>query len=149
MALMHDDPFDLERFVAAQVGTFDTALCELRAGQKRSHWMWFIFPQMRGLGYSSTARFYGLVSLDEARAYLAHPVLAHRLDQATRAVMEFDSGSLREILGTPDDLKFHSSMTVFAIVDPSPDRPFRSALKQFFDDIDDEATLRLIGRSRS
>ncbi len=144
---MNEDPFNLERFVAAQATAFDTALCELRAGRKHSHWMWFVFPQMRGLGRSSTAEFYGLASLDEAQAYLEHPVLAPRLQQATQAIRDIVGRSPREILGSPDDLKFHSSMTVFAIADPTPDSPFRAALERFFDGVEDEATLRLIRRS--
>lgn len=96
---MGQDPFNLERFVSAQATTFETALSELRAGRKRSHWMWFVFPQLRGLGHSSTAAFYGLASLDEARAYLAHPVLAHRLMRSTQAVMAIEGSSLLQIFG--------------------------------------------------
>ena len=145
---MEQDPFNLERFVSAQATTSEAALSELRAGRKRSHWMWFVFPQLRGLGHSSTAAFYGLASLDEARAYLAHPVLAQLLAQSTQAVMALEGSSLLQIFGSPDDLKFHSSMTVFAIADPSPDGLFRDALARFFDGIEDEASLMLIRRER-
>lgn len=145
---MGQDPFNLERFVSAQATTFETALSELRAGRKRSHLMWFVFPQLRGLGHSSTAAFYGLASLDEARAYLAHPVLAHRLMRSTQAVMAIEGSSLLQIFGSPDDLKFHSSMTVFAIADTPPDRLFRHALAQFFDGLEDEASLMLLRRER-
>ena len=105
---------DLERFVTAQAPVFETALGELRAGRKRSHWMWFVFPQLRGLGHSATAEFYGIVSLDEARAYLAHPVLAPRLVRCTEAVLAHADRSLHEIFGSPDDMKFGSCMTLFA-----------------------------------
>ncbi|MET3791419.1 uncharacterized protein (DUF1810 family) [Aquamicrobium terrae] len=91
---MTDDPYELERFVAAQAPVFDTAVAELRAGRKRTHWMWFVFPQLRGLGQSSTARFYGIASLDEARAYLAHAVLGPRLDLATSAVLSTSGRSV-------------------------------------------------------
>lgn len=109
------DPFDLQRFVSAQAPVFDAALGELRAGRKRSHWMWFIFPQLRGLGRSATAEFYGLDSLEEARAYLAHSLLGPRLVLCTEAVLAVDGRSLHAIFGSPDDLKFCSSMTLFAL----------------------------------
>src|SRR6187431_3229255 len=110
-----DDPHQLERFVEAQTPVFDTVLDELRTGRKRSHWMWFIFPQLRGLGRSPNAQFYGIASLDEARAYLAHPELGPRLDLATRAVLSTKGLSICQIFGSPDDVKFHSSMTLFAL----------------------------------
>ena len=100
------DPFDLERFVTAQAPVFTTALAELKAGRKRSHWMWFIFPQLRGLGHSSTAFFYGISSLAEARAYLAHPLLGPRLEICTEAVLGIRDSTLNAIFGSPDDLKF-------------------------------------------
>jgi uncharacterized protein (DUF1810 family) len=100
-----DDRFDLQRFVTAQEPVFETVLAELRAGRKRTHWMWFVFPQLAGLGRSSTARFYGISSIDEARAYLAHPVLGPRLDRCTRIVLASDGPSLHAIFGSPDDLK--------------------------------------------
>src|SRR4051812_39696688 len=104
------DPHDLQRFAAAQEPVFSTALAELRAGRKRTHWMWFIFPQLRGLGRSPTAIYYGIGSLDEARAYLAHPVLGPRLDLCTDAVLGVEGRTLHEIFGSPDNMKFHSSM---------------------------------------
>src|SRR3954470_11053477 len=104
------DPFDLARFVAAQAPVFDAVLAELKAGRKRSHWMWFVFPQLKGLGASTTAQFYGIGSLAEARAYLAHPVLGPRLEACTRAVLQADGSSLHAIFGSPDDLKFVSCM---------------------------------------
>lgn len=108
------DPFDLERFVTAQASVFPTVLAELKAGHKRNHWMWFVFPQLRGLGHSSMASFYGIASLNEARAYLAHPLLGPRLELCTRTVLEIPNDSLHQIFGSPDDMKFQSSMTLFA-----------------------------------
>jgi uncharacterized protein (DUF1810 family) len=104
------DPFNLERFVTAQEPVFETVLAELRAGRKRSHWMWFIFPQLAGLGRSSTARLYGISSIGEARAYLAHKLLGPRLELCTRTVTASEAPSLHAIFGTPDDLKFRSCM---------------------------------------
>lgn len=124
---MSADPFDLARFVSAQAGVFDQAVEELRAGRKRTHWMWFVFPQLRGLGSSSTAQFYGISALDEATAYLQHPVLGPRLELAVSAVQSSPAPSLNVLLGSPDDLKFRSSMTLFAIADP--EGPYQAALK--------------------
>src|SRR5207248_4868072 len=121
------DLFNLERFVTAQAPVFATVLAELRAGRKRTHWIWFIFPQQVGLGRSSTARLYGIDSIDEARAYLAHPVLGPRLDLCTRIVIASQSSSLHEIFGSPDDLKFRSCMTLFSLAADNPDNPFRQA----------------------
>ncbi|MCG5239888.1 DUF1810 domain-containing protein [Azospirillum doebereinerae] len=128
-----DDPFDLQRFVSAQEPVFATVLEELRAGRKRSHWMWFVFPQRRGLGRSETALFYGIDSLDEARAYLAHPILGPRLEQATRAVLVIQGRSLHAIFGYPDDLKFRSSMSLFAEA-AGAQSPYRAALDRWPDD---------------
>jgi uncharacterized protein (DUF1810 family) len=108
------DPFDLDRFVRAQAGVYAQACDELRAGRKQTHWMWFVFPQIRGLGFSPTSQHYGIGSLAEARAYLAHPVLGPRLEAATRLVLAQDGRRLGDVLGSPDDLKFRSSMTLFA-----------------------------------
>jgi uncharacterized protein (DUF1810 family) len=138
------DPFTLERFVTAQAPVFETVLAELRAGRKRTHWIWFIFPQLAGLGRSSTARFYGIGSLEEARAYLAHPVLGPRLDQCTRVVLESESPSLNAIFGSPDDLKFGSCMTLFSLAAGDPDNPFRQALDRWSEGQPDEQTLSLI-----
>ena len=111
---MTDNAFDLDRFVSAQAGIFDTALSELEAGHKRSHWMWFIFPQLSGLGRSARAQYYGMSGLAEASAYLDHPVLGERLRACTRIVIDTQALSLRHIFDTPDDLKFCSSMTLFS-----------------------------------
>lgn len=142
---MTEDPFDLQRFVMAQADCFDAALRELRAGRKRTHWMWFVFPQLHELGRSPTALFYGLVSLDEARAYLAHPVLGPQLREATHAVMTGAGSSLHEIFGTPDDLKFRSCMTLFACAAGQGDTLFCEALRQLCEGRADEATLGLLG----
>jgi uncharacterized protein (DUF1810 family) len=138
------DPFNFERFVAAQAPVFETVLDELRAGRKRTHWMWFIFPQLAGLGRSSMARFYGISSIEEARAYLAHPLLGSRLDLCTRIVLGSESSSLHAIFGTPDDLKFRSCMTLFSRAADDPDNPFREALDRWCEGQPDEQTLALI-----
>ena len=138
------DPFNLERFVTAQAPVFETVLVELRASRKRSHWMWFVFPQLTGLGRSSTARFYGIGSLDEARAYLAHSVLGSRLDLCTRIVLASQSPSLHAIFGSPDDLKFRSCMTLFSLAVEDPDNPVRQALDRWCGGRPDEQTLALI-----
>jgi len=139
-----DDRFDLQRFVTAQEPVFETVLAELRAGRKRTHWMWFVFPQLAGLGRSSTARFYGIGSIDEARAYLAHPVLGPRLDLCTRIVLASDNSSLHAIFGSPDDLKFRSCMTLFSLAADDPDNPFRQALDRWCDGRPDEQMVALI-----
>ena len=108
----------LERFVTAQAPVFETVLGELEAGHKQSHWMWFIFPQLKGLGYSPTAQFYGIASLAEAKAYLEHPLLGPRLLNCTEAVSQSSAISLRALFGSPDDLKFCSSMTLFSLAAP-------------------------------
>ena len=138
------DPFNLERFVDAQAPVFETVLAELRAGRKRTHWMWFVFPQLAGLGRSSTAQYYGIGSLDEARAYLAHPVLGPRLDLCTRIVLASEAPSLHALFGAPDDLKFRSCMTLFAQMAEAPDNPFRQALDRWCGGQPDEQTLALI-----
>lgn len=138
------DPRGLERFVIAQAPVFAAVTAELRVGRKRSHWMWFIFPQLRGLGRSPTAEFYGIGSLAEARAYLTHPVLGPRLDLCTRLVLGIESGSLRAVFGSPDDLKFRSSMTLFALAASNEDNVFRAALDRFCNGRLDGETVRLL-----
>lgn len=140
------NPFDHQRFVNAQEPVFATVLEELRYGRKRSHWMWFVFPQLRGLGRSATAEFYGIASLDEARAYLAHPTLGPRLEETTRAVLAVQGRTLHAIFGSPDDLKFHSSMTLFALAADETAIFYREALSRYCDGRMDEATLTLLGR---
>lgn len=142
--MLQSDGFDLERFVTAQASVFDNALAELKDGRKRSHWMWFIFPQLRGLGQSEMARFYGIGSLVEARAYLAHTILAPRLEACTRAVLAVDGRSLHAIFGTPDDMKFHSSMTLFALAADDDASLFRQAIDRCCAGRMDERTLALL-----
>jgi len=132
--------YDLQRFVDAQADTYAAALEEIRSGRKRSHWMWFVFPQIEGLGRSETARHYAIASRDEASAYLAHPLLGPRLREITAAALEHPELSATAVFGQPDDLKFHSSLTLFAAVAEEPE-PFRQALKTFFAGQPDEATL--------
>jgi len=139
------DPFDLERFVEAQRPSYQDALAELQAGRKLSHWMWFIFPQMLGLGRSPASRFFGIRSLEEARAYLAHPILGPRLEECTNAVLATTGLSLNRIFGSPDDLKFHSSMTLFALASDDTDTPYHRALKRWHAGEMDPATLKLLG----
>ena len=139
-----DDPFDLARFLAAQDPVIDRVMAELRAGRKRSHWMWFVFPQTAGLGSGAMARRYAIATLDEARAYLAHPVLGPRLCAATGAVLAASDRSLLAIFGTPDDLKFGSSMTLFERAGGA-DGTFSEALRRFCGGARDEATLCRLG----
>ncbi len=141
-----EDPFDLQRFVVAQEPVFATALAELRAGRKRTHWMWFVFPQLRGLGHSAMAAFYGIASLDEARAYLAHPLLGPRLGECTGAVLGLATGALHDIFGSPDDLKFRSSMSLFALAAGEGASLFRQALDRWCGGRPDPQTLRLLGK---
>ncbi|MBZ9653709.1 DUF1810 domain-containing protein [Phyllobacterium lublinensis] len=136
--------FDLQRFVVAQAPAFDAALKELQSGRKQTHWMWFVFPQMRGLGHSSQAEFYGIASLDEARAYLAHELLGMRLVQCTETVLHTEASSLYALFGSPDDMKFKSCMTLFSVAADEPDNLFLEALQRWCDGSLDERTLALI-----
>ncbi len=138
------DPFGLERFVEAQEGTYARAVAELRQGIKQSHWMWYIFPQLRGLGRSPLARKYGIASADEARAYLAHPMLGPRLTECTQLAFEANKASAAAIFPYPDDLKFRSCMTLFAQVAPEPG-VFTAALRKYCGGEADPETLRLLG----
>jgi uncharacterized protein (DUF1810 family) len=137
------DPFDLERFVMAQADVYDAALREIRDGRKRTHWMWFVFPQVAGLGHSPNAKYYAIQSKDEAEAYFSHPVLGGRLRQCTQTVLEL-SKSAHQIFGSPDDMKFRSSLTLFewAIRDPI----FTAALTRFYGGQPDCATLGIVDR---
>lgn len=139
------DRFDLERFIESQDqgGTYEVALGELRAGRKRSHWMWFVFPQIAGLGQSPISRRFAISSLDEARAYLAHPVLGPRLIESAQALTELATESPEEVFGTIDALKLRSSMTLFAHADPN-EPVFGQVLAQFFGGAADESTVRLL-----
>ncbi|MFY9642839.1 MAG: DUF1810 domain-containing protein [Rhodomicrobium sp.] len=139
------DPFDLQRFVEPQRSAYPQAVAELRQGAKRSHWMWYIFPQLRGLGYSATAQKYAISSKDEASAYLAHPVLGPRLTECTQLVLNAHKVSAREIFPYPDDLKFRSSMTLFAQLTDAP-HVFSAALQKYYGGEPDRETLRLLER---
>lgn len=134
------DPFALQRFVDAQAGAYAQAREELRDGRKASHWMWFVFPQLRGLGHSAMAQRYGIASLDEARAYLAHPLLGERLLECTRLVLAVEGRSARAIFGPPDDFKFRSCMTLFGFAAPDED-VFAQALDRYFGGEPDPRTL--------
>jgi uncharacterized protein (DUF1810 family) len=133
------DPFDLARFVAAQVHVYPQVRAELRAGRKTSHWMWFIFPQIAGLGHSATAVYYALASADAARAYLAHPLLGPRLRDCVAAVLDFAGTPAEAIFGDVDARKLHSSLTLFAAVSDAP--CFADGLRIFFGGVPDAATL--------
>jgi uncharacterized protein (DUF1810 family) len=130
----------LDRFVIAQESIFKRVLSELRAGTKMGHWMWFIFPQIRGLGRSPTSIEYAISSLDEAQAYLQHPVLGPRLKECTQLVLNVDGRSATDIFGTPDDVKFRSSMTLFTQVSRDDDI-FHRALQKYFEGVSDQLTL--------
>jgi uncharacterized protein (DUF1810 family) len=141
------DRHALQRFVEAQDGVFNTVLAELRSGAKRGHWIWFVFPQLRGLGHSATAQHYGISSLDEARAYLAHPVLGARLRECTRLVAAIDGRSVDQIFGFPDNLKVRSSMTLFAHA-ADDNAEFRAVLDKFYNGEEDSATVELLNTAR-
>jgi uncharacterized protein (DUF1810 family) len=138
------DPFDLIRFVRAQEGTYDQALSELKLGRKQSHWMWWIFPQLDGLGFSPITKRYSIKSEDEARAYLAHPILGPRLIECAEAIVS-EGKSARNILGSPDDLKLKSCATLFAQVS-APGTVFEQILEKFYSGERDPATLGLLTR---
>jgi len=141
------DPFNLDRFVSEQVAVFPRVLEELQAGEKRSHWIWFIFPQMKGLGHSSQSEYYGIGSLEEAAAYLRHPVLGERLRQCTRLVTQVEGRAISRILGYPDDLKFRSSMTLFAHAAEEAGLDgavFNDALKKYFGGESDPLTTAML-----
>jgi uncharacterized protein (DUF1810 family) len=138
------DPYDLSRFVAAQERDYATALAEVRAGRKRSHWMWYVFPQFAGLGFSDTSRRYAIQSRAEAEAYLRHPVLGPRLAEVCEAALAVEGRSAHEIFGSPDDLKLRSCVTLFAAVSP-PGSVFERVLRKFFNSEPDGRTLRLLG----
>lgn len=138
-----DDHYRLQRFVDAQNPVYDTVCAELRAGRKRSHWMWFIFPQIAGLAHSATAHMFAISSLDEAKAYLDHPVLGVRLRECSQLVATIDGRSVEEVFGYPDDLKFRSSMTLFAQA-TTDNAVFIDCLQKYFAGQPDPATLALL-----
>ena len=138
-----DDPYHLTRFVRAQQDSFKQALAEISSGKKRTHWMWYIFPQIDGLAFSSTAKYYAIKSIAEAQAYLDHPVLGPRLCQCAEAVVRVEGRSAREIFGSPDDLKLRSCATLFACVLP-PGSVFDRLLDKYYRGERDRKTLRLL-----
>jgi len=140
------DPFDLQRFLDAQAPVYPRVIAELRQGRKQSHWMWFIFPQLSGLGHSAMAQRFAVASAEEAKAYLAHPTLGPRLRQCTALVNAIEGRTIGEILGSPDDLKFCSSMTLFGAVSRDPD--FLQAIAKYYDGLQDQRTLDLLTSSR-
>ena len=142
-----DDPFNLSRFVEAQQGGFETAITELNAGAKESHWMWFIFPQLKGLGRSTTAQYFAIASIAEARAYHAHPLLGPRLFRCVEAALGWaDRRTAECMFGSIDALKFRSCLTLFDVVEPAT--VFEDALKSFYEGTRDERTLALLNGVR-
>ncbi len=135
----------LDRFLKAQAGSYDAALREIRGGRKRSHWIWYIFPQIQGLGFSSTAQFYAITDLEEAKAYLQEPTLRARLLEISGALLELSSNDPTEVMGWPDDLKLRSSMTLFAEAEPGCD-VFQKVLDKFYGGAKDQKTLQILYR---
>ena len=147
-SLASDDPFDLQRFVDAQERVYDGVLGELRDGRKRGHWIWFVFPQLRGLGNSPTAQRFGISSLEEARAYLAHDVLGPRLRECAKLACRIAGRSADEVFGRPDNLKVRSSMTLFARAadDPEARADFTAVLEKFYGGAEDPLTVQHLAR---
>lgn len=143
---MTDDPYDLNRFVQAQAGIYEHALAELRAGRKRSHWMWYVFPQIAGLGFSATSQRYAIQGVAEAEAYLQHPVLGPRLVECVETLLQLDGLSAHEIFGSPDDMKLRSCATLFAHIS-SAGSIFERLLDKYYQGEHDEKTLRLLARA--
>ena len=139
---MRDD-YNLERFIDAQRSDYSVALSEIKRGRKQSHWMWYIFPQIQGLGFSSTSKYYSIKNIDEAEAYLIHPVLGSRLIEICHALLALETKDAHKIFGSPDDVKLKSSMTLFSEV-PGADKVFQSVLQNFFNGTKDGKTLQLI-----
>ena len=144
---MTPDPYNLTRFVQAQEADYDQALTEIRAGGKRSHWMWYVFPQFVGLGSSPTSRNYAIKSREEAKAYLAHPILGPRLIECAEAALQIEGHSAVQIFGSPDDMKLRSSATLFAAVS-SGGSVFHRLIDKYFDGKQDVRTLELISQAR-
>lgn len=137
------DPFNLERFVTAQSNSYETALAELAGGQKRSHWMWYIFPQIAGLGHSAMAQRYAITGLDEARAYLAHPVLGPRLREICQQLLQLEGQTAHDIFGSPDDMKLRSSMTLFSAAEGG-NSAFDKVLEKYYRGQQDSRTLGIL-----
>jgi uncharacterized protein (DUF1810 family) len=139
-----DDPYDLRRFVRAQADDYEQALKEIREGRKRTHWMWYVFPQVDGLAFSSTSKRYSIKSIEEAKAYLCHPILGPRLLECAAAAVRVEGRSAADIFGSPDDLKLRSCATLFACVSP-PGSVFDRLLRKYYQGDRDGKTLRLLG----
>ena len=143
-----DIGYDLSRFHKTQEKEYETALSEIRSGKKRSHWMWYIFPQLKGLGYSDMADYYGVSGIDEAKAYLADPLLKGRLVEIASALLGVESDNPREVMGSPDNLKLRSCMTLFAMADPE-EEIFRKVLDKFFNGEMDKKTMMMLDTGRT
>lgn len=139
----NDDPFDLNRFLHAQEGDYERALSEIRSGCKRTHWMWYVFPQIHGLAFSAVSKRYSIKSIEEARAYLQHPLLGARLLECAEAVVGIEGRSIAEVFGSPDDLKLRSSATLFASISPSGS-VFDRIIEQHYHGVPDARTLQLL-----
>jgi len=135
--------YNLQRFIDAQEASYEIALSEIKSGRKKSHWMWYIFPQVQGLGFSETSKFYAIKDIGEARAFLEHPVLGERLVRICNALLHLESDNAHNIFGSPDDLKLRSSMTLFSSLNINP--VFQKLLEKFFNGIKDDKTLQIIG----
>ena len=142
-----NDLFNLERFVAAQRSVYATVIEELESGTKVSHWMWFIFPQVEGLGKTETAKYYAIKSLDEAKAYVTHPLLGKRVQECTELVINIDGKSATDIFGYPDNLKFKSSMTLFLVAAPPHIDLFQRAINKYYDGQQDRVTIQILNDS--
>jgi uncharacterized protein (DUF1810 family) len=136
---------NLNRFIEAQAKNYTDALAEIKNGKKRSHWMWYVFPQIKGLGFSETARYYAIKDIDEANDYINHPILGSRLIEISKALLNLDSDNANAILGSPDDMKLKSSMTLFAAL-PNANPVFESVLKKFFNGEKDDKTVKIIAK---
>ena len=135
--------YNLERFIDAQEASYEIALSEIKSGRKKSHWMWYIFPQVQGLGFSETSKFYAIKDIGEAKAFLEHPILGERLVRICNALLHLESDNAHNIFGSPDDLKLRSSMTLFSSLNINP--VFQKLLEKFFNGIKDDKTLQIIG----
>ena len=135
---------DLNRFIKAQESSYEEALSEIKSGRKRSHWMWYIFPQYKGLGFSETSKYYSIKDLDEAKRYLNHPILGQRLKLITKELLVLNENNANKVFGSPDDLKLNSSMTLFAAIETSEENIFNAVLDKFFNGQTDNKTLTLI-----
>lgn len=135
----------LQRFIHAQEDSYETALAEIKGGRKRSHWMWYIFPQIKGLGYSETSKFYAIKDIEEAEDYLSHPVLGNRLIEICNALLALEGAHANQIFGSPDDLKLKSSMTLFSSI-PNTNKVFQLILDEFYNGTKDSKTVELLPR---